>query len=93
MIAITIVNNILYSHAYGRMKHKLKVKLCPYDHDVYGFDNHPVKALGIITFLVELGEKGIYVTHDINFLVVDCKSLYNALFGQSTTFAFKMVIS
>ena len=49
--------DILYNHAYERMKHKLKAKLYPYDHDVYSYGNHLVKARGIITLPIKLGER------------------------------------
>ena len=83
----------MFNHTYERMKHKLKSKLHPYDHDIFGFNNQPVKAWGVITLPLELDEKGRYATHEIDFLVVDWWSLYNAILGRAQMLVFKMVVS
>ena len=52
-----------------------------------------MKPRGIIKFPVELGDGDNYVSQDIEFLVVDCWSPYNAILGKTTQAAFEMTIS
>ena len=85
--------NILFNHCYEKIKHKLKPELRPYDYDLYGFDGKPMKPRGIIKLPVELGDGDNYITQDIEFLVVDCWSLYNDIFGRTTQVVFEMTIS
>lgn len=63
--------DIMYNHAYEQIKHKLQWRLRSNDHYLYSFNNHPVKALGIITLPIQLGDGKHITTHEINFLVVD----------------------
>lgn len=63
--------DVLYNHAFERMEHKLKARLHLYDHEIYRFGNHVVKAQGDITLSVELGKKGKCTTNDINLLGID----------------------
>ena len=49
-------SDILYSHMFERMNYKLKAKLYPYDHDIYGFGNYIVKAWKLSLSLEQLGQ-------------------------------------
>ncbi|KAK8944344.1 hypothetical protein KSP39_PZI008164 [Platanthera zijinensis] len=60
---------------------------------VYGFDNHPVQVLGMITLPVTMGEFPRQVTHEIQFVVVDSSSAYNAIFGRPIQTIFKAIPS
>ena len=75
---------ILFNHCYEKIKYKLEPRLRPYDHDLYGFDGKPVRPRGIIKLPVELSDGDNYITRDIEFLVVDCWSPYNAIFCKTT---------
>ena len=85
--------DILFNHCYKKIKHKLEPRLRSYDHDLYGFDSKPVKPRGLIKLPVELGDGDNYITRDIEFLVVDYWSPYNAIFSRTTQIAFEMTIS
>ena len=51
-----------------------------------------MKSRGIIKLPIELGDCDNYITQDIEFLVVDCWSPYNAIFGRTTHAVFEMTI-
>ena len=42
---------------------------------------------------MELGDGDNYITREIEFLVVDCWSPYNAIFGRTTQAVFEITIS
>lgn len=85
--------DILFNHAYESMKHLLKNKLKPYNHNLYGFKNKLVQPWGIITLPLELGDVRNYMIHNIDFFVIDYWSPYNAILGRATQSIFSMVIS
>ena len=75
------------------MKFVLKTGLKPYDHDLFGFDGRSVKLRGIIKLPLQLGDGDNYVTKDVEFVVVDCFSLYNVILDRNTIWMFDMSIS
>ena len=52
-----------------------------------------VQPVGTITLPVIMGAYLQQVTRDVNFLVVDCSSSYNAIIGRPTLNSWKVVIS
>ena len=74
--------DILFNHCYEQIKHIVQTRLRPYDHDLYGFDDRPVKPRRIIKLPLELGDGGFrYAMREVEFLVVDVESPYNATLG------------
>ena len=49
-----------------------------------GFGGMKVQLVGIVTLPVVVGAYPQQVTKDVNFLVVDCLSSYNAIIGRPT---------
>ncbi|KAI0529015.1 hypothetical protein KFK09_001560 [Dendrobium nobile] len=68
-------------------------KLQPAVGPLYGFDNRPVGAEGIISLPVILGEFPRKSTHFIQFIVVKSESTYNAIFGRPFQSVFGIVAS
>ena len=86
--------DILFNHCYEQIKHTIQTRLRSYDHDLYGFDGRPLKPRGIIKLPLELGDGGLrYVVREIEFVVVDVESPYNAILGWNSINAFELVIS
>ena len=52
-----------------------------------------VQPMGTITLLVVVGTYPQQVTNNVNFLVVDCSSSYNAIIGRPTLNSWKAVTS
>ena len=52
-----------------------------------------MQPVGIVTLLVMVGSYSQQITKLVNFLVVDCSSLYNAIIGRSTLNSWKAVTS
>ena len=58
-----------------------------------GFDGMKVQPIGTITSPVIVGAHPQQVTRNVNFLVVDCSSSYNAIIGRPTLNSWKAVTS
>ena len=71
MINIGSSTDILLNHCYEQIKHVLKPKLRPYDHELYGFNGKPIKPRGVIKLPLQFEDGDNYVPKDIKFLVVD----------------------
>ena len=73
------------------------MKLRSYDHDLYSFDGKPLRPRGIIKLPLELKDdpdrKGLYTSHDIEFLVVNIDSPYNAIVRQNSIDTSEMAVS
>ena len=52
-----------------------------------------VQHVGTITLLVVVGSYPQQITKEVNFLVVDCSSSYNAIIGRPTLNSWKAVTS
>ncbi|KAI0526953.1 hypothetical protein KFK09_002548 [Dendrobium nobile] len=68
-------------------------KLQPATGPLYGFDNRPVRVEGIISLPVILGEFFRQVEHSIQFIIVNLKSAYNAIFGRPLQTIFGAIAS
>ena len=68
-------------------------QLRPVNSPLVGFRGMKVQPVGSITLLVVVGAYPQQVTKDVNFLVVDCSSSYNAIIGRPTLNSWKAVMS
>ena len=68
-------------------------QLCPMHSPLVGFGGMKVQPVGTITLPVVVGTHPQQVTRNVNFLVVDCSSSYNAIIGRSTLNSWKAVTS
>ena len=79
--------DILFNHCYEQIRHNIPMKLRSYDHDLYSFDGKPLRPRGIIKLPLELKDdpdrKGLYTSHDIEFLVVNIDSPYKLYLGET----------
>ena len=84
--------DILYYPAFQQMnlgQDQLRLVHSPLD----GFGGMKVQPVGTITLLVVVGTYPQQVTRNVNFLVVDCSSSYNAIIGRPTLNSWKAVTS
>ena len=58
-----------------------------------GFGGMKVQPVGTISLLMVVGAYPRQITKDVNFLVVDCSSSYNAIIGRPTLNSWKAVTS
>ena len=58
-----------------------------------GFRGMKVQPVGIITLSMVVGAYPQQITKEVNFLVVDCSSSYNAIIGNLTLNGWKAVTS
>ena len=58
-----------------------------------GFGGMKVQLVGTISLLVVVGAYPQQITKNVNFLVVDCSSSYNAIIGRPTLNSWKAVTS
>ena len=75
--------NILYYPAFQQMKFgrdQLRLVNSP----LVGFGGTKVQPVGTITLPVVVGAYPQQVTKDVNFLLVNCSSSYNAIIGKPT---------
>ena len=75
--------DILYYPAFQQMKlerYQLRLMYLP----LVGFGGTKAQPVGIITLPMVVGAYPQQVTKDVNFLVVDCSSSYNAIIGRPT---------
>ncbi|GMN33966.1 hypothetical protein TIFTF001_044856, partial [Ficus carica] len=68
-------------------------KLTPVLTPLYGFAGECVRAEGVITLPVTMGEDLAQITRMVNFLVVNRPSVYNAIIGRPTLNAMRAVTS
>ena len=68
-------------------------QLRPVNSPLVGFDEMKVQPVGIILLSVVVGAYPQQITKDVNFLVVDCSSSYNAIIGRPTLNSLKAVTS
>ena len=84
--------NILYYLAFQQMelgRDQLRSVYSP----LVGFGGTKVQLMGTITLPIVVGAYPQQVTRDVNFLVVDCSSSYNAIIGRPTLNSWKAVTS
>ena len=75
--------DILYYPAYQQMRLG-RDQLRPINSPLVGFSGMKVQHVGIITLPVVVGAYPQQVAKDVNFLVIDCSSSYNAIIGKPT---------
>ena len=84
--------DILYYPAFQQMRlgrDQLRLVCSP----LIGFGRMKVQLVGTITLPVVVGLYPQQITKEVNFLVVDCSSSYNAIIGRPTLNSWKAVIS
>ena len=84
--------DILYYPAFQQMRIE-RERLIPTNALLIGFGGTRVYPLGAITLPVTVGDYPQQITKDVTFLVVDCSSTYNAIFGRPTLNSSKAVTS
>lgn len=70
-----------------------KDKLRPMAAPLVGFTGDKLYPAGVITLLMMVGVSPQQVTKAINFLVVDCPSVYNAIIDRPTLNKMKAITS
>ena len=68
-------------------------QLRPVCSPLIGFEGMKVQPVGTITLPVVVGSYPQQITREINFLVVDCSSSYNAIIGRPTLNNWKAITS
>ena len=84
--------DILYYPAFQQMnlgREQLRLVHSP----LVGFGGMKVQPVSTISLLVVVGAYPQQVTRNVNFLVVDCSSSYNAIIGRPTLNSWKAVTS
>ena len=84
--------NVLYYPTFQQLRlgrDQLRLVNLP----LVGFDGMKVQPVGIITLPVMEGAYPQQVARDVNFLVVDCSSSYNAIIGRPTLNSWKAITS
>ena len=84
--------DILYLPAYQQMKLD-KDKLRPMDAPLVGFTGDKVCPVGIVTLPITVRTYPKTVSKTVDFLVVNCFSVYNAIIEQPTLNRLRMVTS
>ena len=75
--------NILYYPAFQQMRVD-KEHFIPSDTPLVGFGGTKVFLVGTITLLVTIGTYPQQLIKEVNFLVINCSSTYNAIIGRPT---------
>ncbi|XP_065619075.1 uncharacterized protein LOC136063096 [Quercus suber] len=84
--------DILYYPAFQQMRIG-RDQLRPVHSPLVGFGGMKVQPVGTVTLPVVVGAYPRQLTTNVNFLVVDCSSSYNAIIGRSTLNRWKAVTS
>ena len=84
--------DILYFPAFQQMRLG-QDRLRPVNSPLVGFGGMKVQLMSTITLPVIMGAYSQQITNDLNFLVVDCSSSYNAIIGRPTLNSWKAVTS
>ena len=84
--------DILYYPAFQQMRLG-RDQLCPVCLPLIGFGGMKVQLVGTITLPVVMGLYPQQITKEVNFLMVDCSSSYNAIIERPTLNSWKMVTS
>ena len=84
--------DILYYPAFQQMRLG-RDQLHLVNSPLVGFSGMKVQPIGTVTLLVVVGAYPQQVARNVNFLVVDCSSSYNAIIGRPTLNSWKIVTS
>ena len=75
--------NIIYLSAFQQLKIDLE-RLRPFKSPLISFNRDRVYPKGIVTLTIIVRSYPRQLTHQLDFLVVDCHSSYNVIIGRST---------
>ena len=84
--------DILYYPAFQQMRLG-RDQLRPVCSPLIGFGGMKVQLVGTITLPVVVGSYPQQITREVNFLMVDCSSSYNAIIGRPTLNSWKAITS
>ena len=84
--------NIIYLSSFQQLKLDLG-RLRPFESPPISFSGDMVYPKGIVTLTVIVGSYPQQLTHQLDFLVVDCPSSYNVIIGRPTLNHWKAAIS
>ena len=84
--------DILYYPAFQQMRIG-RDRLRPVNSLLVGFGGMKVQPVGTISLPMVVRAYPQQITKNVNFLVVDCSSLYNAIIGRPTLNSWKVVTS
>ena len=84
--------DILYYPAFEQMRLR-RDQLRPVCSPLIGFGGMKVQLVSTITLPIMVGSYLQQITKEVNFLVVDCSSSYNAIIGRPTLNSWKAVTS
>ena len=84
--------DILYYPAFQQMRLG-RDQLRPVNSPLVGFRGMKVQPAGTITLPVVVGAYPQQITKEVNFLVIDCSSSYNAIIGRLTLNSWKAITS
>ena len=84
--------DILYYPAFQQMRLGLD-QICPVCSPLIGFGGMKVQPVSTITLPVVVGSYPQQITREVNFLMVDCSSSYNAIIGRPTLNSWKAITS
>ena len=84
--------DIIYLPAFQQLKLDLK-RLRPFDSPLISFNGDRVYPKDIVTLTTTVGTYQRQLTHQLDFLVVDCPSSYNVIIGRTTLNKWKAATS
>ena len=84
--------DILYYPAFQQMRLG-RNQFRPVCSPLIGFGRMKVQPVGTITLPVVVGSYPQQITREVNFLMVDCSSSYNAIIGRPTLNSWKAITS
>ena len=84
--------DILYYPAFQQMRLG-RNQYRPVCSPLIGFGRMKVQPVGTITLPVVVGSYPQQITREVNFLMVDCSSSYNAIIGRPTLNSWKAITS
>ena len=84
--------DIIYLLAFQQLKLDPK-RLRPFDSPLVSFSGDRVYPRGIVTLMVTVGTYPVQLTHQLDFLVMDCPSFYNVIIGRPTLNKWKVATS
>ncbi|XP_075645001.1 uncharacterized protein LOC142615989 [Castanea sativa] len=84
--------DILYYPAFQQMRFN-KESLHPVNKPFIGFGGMKVLPVSTISLPVMVGSYPHQVNKEVNFLIVDCSSLYNAIIGRPTLTSWRVATS
>ena len=84
--------NIIYLSSFQQLKLDLG-RLRPFESPLISFSGDRVYPKGIVTLTVIVGSYPQQLTHQLDFLVVDCPSSYNVIIGRPTLNRWKAATS